>query len=127
MRCVHLERVPVLGLDLAALQGQGGVGVVGEGGQGGLAGVQLRLPADLTTLEVEICFRILQPRPAALFSMMMEGKDYLSRVKLTIFNYRDQKGPQSCSALSKGLWLKLYVVWNWSSSRRLEPTPSLNG
>ena len=41
MRCVYLEGVPVLGLDLAALQGQGGVGVVGEGGQGGLAGVQL--------------------------------------------------------------------------------------
>ena len=64
----HLEGVPVLGLDLAALQGQGGVGVVGEGGQGRLAGVQLRLPADLATLEIKIRLWILQPRPAALFS-----------------------------------------------------------
>ena len=66
---IYLERVPVLSLDLAALQGQGGVGVVGEGRQGGLAGVQLRLPADLATLEVKICLRVLKPRPAALFSM----------------------------------------------------------
>ena len=69
MRCFHLERVPVLGLDLAALQGQGGVGVVREGGQGRLAGMQLRLAADLATLEVKIRLWILQPRPAALFSM----------------------------------------------------------
>ena len=86
MRCVHLERVPVLGLDLAALQGQGGVGVVGEGGQGGLAGVQLRLPADLTTLEVKICFRILQPRPTALFAMIRTRRDYLSRLNFQFIN-----------------------------------------
>ena len=41
---------------------------MGERGQGRLAGVQLRLPADLATLEIKIRLWIFQPRPAALFS-----------------------------------------------------------
>ena len=62
----HLEGVPVLGLDLAALHGQGGVEVVRQRGQRRLARVQLRLAADLATLQVEVRLRVLQPRPTAL-------------------------------------------------------------
>ena len=65
-RGCHLEGVPVLGLDLAALHGQGGVEVVRQRGQRRLARVQLRLAADLATLQVEVRLRVLQPRPTAL-------------------------------------------------------------
>ena len=81
----HLEGVPVLSLDLAALQGQGGVGVVGQGGQGGLARVQLGLPTDLATLEVEICLGVLQPRPASLFSAKkVSNESKTSHVIITV-------------------------------------------
>ena len=40
--------------------------VVGQRGQRRLAGVQLRLAADLATLQVEVRLRVLKPRPTAL-------------------------------------------------------------
>ena len=80
-----LERVPVLSLDLAPLHGSGGVEVVGQGGQGGLARVQLGLPTDLATLEVEICLGVLQPRPASLFSVKkVSNESRTSHVIITV-------------------------------------------
>ena len=40
--------------------------VVRQRGQRRLAGVQLRLAADLATLQVEVRLRVLKPRPTAL-------------------------------------------------------------
>ena len=40
--------------------------VVRQRGQRRLARVQLRLAADLATLQVEVRLRVLQPRPTAL-------------------------------------------------------------